>query len=196
MSGETDPRSKARQAMRSRGLDGPYRELISQARAGDRNAALRLLRDLRDAARSPDLDPVGRKIYAIRPELMKYLVRCLSQLLDGADPRVAFNLGRSNHRPPATDREQRELSIAARFLRHRKEGLSREDALRRTGKEFIRPHIKSGRRIPLGPKAVEAAVRRWTVVDERGNHRVVFGPRPSSKHEKPPPASRNKLRVR
>src|SRR4051812_24303081 len=96
-------------------LTEKYRELIAKARAGDVDAARRLLADIRHSAKSPSRSPGGEISYPIRRELMKYLAGCLTALLRGDPADRAFNLGHRRGRPKGAEVDAHQVAMAAAY---------------------------------------------------------------------------------
>ena len=135
-----------------------YRELIDRAEAGDYAAARGLVRDLRNAFSS-------RLDQPLRPELRRYLAKSLTRLLNDVAAAEAFNMRRVARRPKDKGKAQRELSMALLYLKHRAKN-SHAIALRVVATKYSR-----------SPKAIEAAITRWTV-EYDGGRKLVVAPSP------------------
>jgi hypothetical protein len=99
-------------------IDRELKRLISQARAGDADAALVLLQQFAAAVEDTRRDR-GRQT-VVRERLNLYLAQAFRKIIDGVDPWTAFALRRTRKRPLGTyttDHPQLAAKVVERILK-------------------------------------------------------------------------------
>ncbi len=102
-------------------------KLVDRAKAGDRNAALRVL-EVFVAAVEKGQQP--------HPSVMTYLSKAFQDILDEVDVTSALHLLKPPHRPADPKIEIRNEAIALSVDRLRKRGINRDDAIEKNAERF------------------------------------------------------------